>query len=163
MRHLMLAALASLLVAFLVGGCSWSESGQALKGSGTVVDESRAVRDPGQAPSKEGAIRREPVAPDDGARIEAVAASLGTGCVDVVTRDGPADQSGPRDAVDPVRARTFRFGLGGVRGDDLQTGPWPKGEEPVVGALTDVLSPPAARTPRRCSMASTAASSSGAA
>jgi putative autotransporter adhesin-like protein len=43
MRHLMLAALASLLVAFLVGGCSWSDSGQALKGSGTVVDESRAV------------------------------------------------------------------------------------------------------------------------
>jgi hypothetical protein len=43
MRHVMLAALVSIAVAIAVGGCSWSDSGQALKGSGTVVDESRAV------------------------------------------------------------------------------------------------------------------------
>jgi hypothetical protein len=43
MRHVMLAALVSIAVAIAVGGCSWSEGGQALKGSGTVVDESRAV------------------------------------------------------------------------------------------------------------------------
>ena len=43
MRHLMPTVLAIVLVAIAVGGCSWSESGQALKGSGTVVDESRTV------------------------------------------------------------------------------------------------------------------------
>lgn len=43
MRHLMPTAFAIVLVAIAVGGCSWSESGQALKGSGTVVDESRTV------------------------------------------------------------------------------------------------------------------------
>lgn len=43
MRHLMPTVLAIVLVAIAVGGCSWSESGQALKGSGSVVDESRTV------------------------------------------------------------------------------------------------------------------------
>ena len=43
MRRFILAAIVGLAVTLAVSGCSWSESGEALKGSGTVVTESRAV------------------------------------------------------------------------------------------------------------------------
>jgi hypothetical protein len=43
MCRFLLAAIVGLTVAFAVSGCSWSERGEPLKGSGTVVTESRAV------------------------------------------------------------------------------------------------------------------------
>lgn len=43
MRRLVLAAVVGLMVTLMVSGCSWSDGDGALKGSGTVVTESRAV------------------------------------------------------------------------------------------------------------------------
>lgn len=43
MRRLPIAAIVGLAVLFAVSGCSWPERGEPLKGSGTVVTESRAV------------------------------------------------------------------------------------------------------------------------